>query len=472
MKKMKKLAALLLALVLVTAMVAMPASAAETDGAINITGGTVIEDEYSIYKIFDYDDGKSTSSAFFYTVDTDWSGLSSHAGVGEYYTVDGSGYVTWQKDDTPAAGAAFAALVLDYLKTVSITADKTQSVATTGAAVSFSGLSYGYYLIVAKGADGKYRTPGVASVTSGEAVKITAKDVVVGLPDISKEVLENSTWGEFNDAAFGNTVNFKITITAEAAGKGYVLTDVLPNGMKLTTTSIKVNNTDISDEVGTLTTTSNGFAITFKQSYLDELKTGDTIQVTYDAIVNNDGSNVIIGGTGNVNTSTLTYKDSADANVEKSDSTRTYVYKVIVNKQDDEGNALTGAGFTLYKNNGGTYTKLTEIAAETESTFGFSGLDAGEYMLVESTVPSGYSKVDDITFTISATLSKSGADIAEVAGATVNDTEGSVTFTVENVPGTQLPTTGGIGTTIFYVVGGVLVLAALVVLITKKRMAA
>ena len=95
---------------------------------------------------------------------------------------------------------------------------------------------------------------------------------------------------------------------------------------------------------------------------------------------------------------------------------------------------------------------------------------------METTVPSGYNKAADITFTIECaepTEVKSASDKAVWSTSSDKiDTDGSeFTGTVENKTGTLLPETGGIGTTIFYVVGGLLMLAAFVLLVSKKRMA-
>ena len=120
----------------------------------------------------------------------------------------------------------------------------------------------------------------------------------------------------------------------------------------------------------------------------------------------------------------------------------------------------------------------------------FTGLGVGDYKLSEVTVPDGYNKLNDITFTI--TWSKeTGFRVTnvkewdkngnEVADSTITisvdgveaDGNGVGTVISSKIPnnkGTLLPSTGGIGTTIFYVVGGILVIGAGILLITKKRM--
>ena len=107
----------------------------------------------------------------------------------------------------------------------------------------------------------------------------------------------------------------------------------------------------------------------------------------------------------------------------------------------------------------------------------FSGLTSGTYTLVETTVPAGFNKAADITFTISFNVDKTNPTnpvgkftCGKDDPITLDATNNVFSTTVVNQSGSVLPSTGGIGTTIFYVVGGVLVLAAIILLVTKKRM--
>ena len=151
--------------------------------------------------------------------------------------------------------------------------------------------------------------------------------------------------------------------------------------------------------------------------------------------------------------------------------------------------ALEGAGFTLYKKVNGEYTVVGE-EVKNVTTFEFKGTDAGEYKLVETTVPAGYNKAADIEIKVSATYDTTADEpklktlevTPDTAGFTVTTTAASATDTthittdgiivgkVLNQKGSFLPSTGGIGTTIFYVTGAVLALGAGILLITKRRM--
>lgn len=218
----------------------------------------------------------------------------------------------------------------------------------------------------------------------------------------------------------------------------------------------------------------------------------------------------------------------------KTDINLVLTYKGIFNKVDTDGNPLEGADFALYKfiaklgkdyftdteaanawaaendagktyilhegaNAWGYYEEITrkeasgeidnpetpEDESTTDTTFTFSGLDDGYYKLVETQVPAGFNGIDPIEFRIIANHvaeinSTSEVNLqlsanSQIAGelTIVGDVAtGSVEADVQNRSGTELPHTGGIGTTLFYVFGGILVCGAVVLLITKKRMAA
>ena len=160
---------------------------------------------------------------------------------------------------------------------------------------------------------------------------------------------------------------------------------------------------------------------------------------------------------------------------------------------EDETTPLKGAGFTLYKWDAAQnkYVQIgDEMKGEDMTTFEFTGKDSGQYKLVETTVPTGYNKADDLEFKVVATYATTGnppaltdLKVTDLQGNTLTTwtissvTYGEVTSTyaqgstdITNKKGSQLPSTGGIGTTIFYVAGSILVLAAVIFLVTKRRM--
>lgn len=158
-----------------------------------------------------------------------------------------------------------------------------------------------------------------------------------------------------------------------------------------------------------------------------------------------------------------------------------FTYKAIVNKRDSSNRPLTGAKFTLYKRVNGNYVEVTKVL-ETESdgtTFTFTGLDDGEYKLEETVTPDGYNTMDPIEFTIEATHDElkddpklntlSGNKLTGDVLFTTNTTEGTLETDVINNKGSELPSTGGMGTTVLYAAGTLMILAAAVFLVMKKK---
>ena len=182
------------------------------------------------------------------------------------------------------------------------------------------------------------------------------------------------------------------------------------------------------------------------------------------------------------------------------DNVIVFTYKVVINKYANsvaEGNKLSGAEFTLEKIvkdtnvEGGSRKDIVAVVKSKDGTsFTFNGLDDGNYILTETKTPATYNTIAPITFKVTAeheiewTLSDTtegnrrtdvltnltGEKVTGEISFTVAKKDGQLSADVVNMSGSTLPSTGGMGTTIFYVVGTILVLAAVVLLITKKRM--
>lgn len=483
--------ALLAAFALVLAM-AVPAWAASTaatgnnHGSSSITiDGAVNGKTYTLYRIFDV--ASKTDAGMVYNVTTAWKPFFADNGAGkEYVEIDSLGQVKNLKKESFADDSenakTFAAAALVWAKTqsniavASVTADSDEA--------SFTGLKEGYYLVDT--------TTGslcsVGNVTGSTAVTIKEKN---GVPSVDKQVQEDSdsSWGDKNDAEIGQEVNFKTTINVTAGNTtNYVLHD------KMTGLTYKADSIQITKANGTVALTQGtdynletpkdgcSFEIKFVNG---KLNAGDVVVVTYTATVN---ANAVVAGTGNTNETWLDYGNDGHTT---HDTTRTYVwefkiYKYTKGAGENETVALPHAEFVLYKmNNGVKYyviannNKLTSWATEENSATKFtsddngnvsiSGLDAGEYYLKETKAPDGYNKLTD---DIKVELTKEYNESTNVG--TAYFTYGSSTkadkVEVENNAGTTLPSTGGMGTTVFYVVGGGLMAVAVVLLVTKKRM--
>ncbi len=474
MKHAKKLASLLLALVMVLSLATTAFAEGET-GSITINDA-VVGQTYTIYQILDLESYNASANAYAYKATTAWNTfINSEAIKGTYVEVDAQGYVTW-KDGADAA--AFAKAAQKYAKDSSIA--NQGSVTATTTTVSFTGLDLGYYLV-----DSTLGT--LCSLdTTNPNVTMEEKNEV---PTNVKTVEEDSTgnYGEKNDADIGQTVNFKSTITAQAGAENYVFHDTMSAGLTYTgVTGITLNGTAVDASNYTVVTTdlTDGctFEVRFTQAFCDTLKANDQIVISYTATLN---EKAVIAGEGNPNTSKVSYGDSSNTKYTPDSQTKTYTWDVDVFKYTMNGEtetALAGAKFTLSKNADGSNPialvsegnnvyrvaktgetgTVTEITTDTTGKFTIKGLDADTYYLTETAAPAGYNK---LAGPVTIVIGENG-----VVNATTEAPQGVDEVKVLNQSGTELPSTGGMGTTIFYVVGSILVLAAVVLLITKKRM--
>lgn len=507
MKTMKKLSSLLLALVMILAM-SVPAFAAEG----NLTGGSITIDDavpgqtYNAFQIlylesYSTDAAGNATGAYAYKANSDWSTFINSDDIkGVYLNVDAQGYVTWVKGADPATFAKLAQAEATKQGST-ITADET-AIATAAAqgatysTVKFENLKLGYYLV-----DTTLGT--LCSLdTTNPNVAMKEKNEV---PRIKKEVQEDSTndWGESNTAQIGDTVNFKTTIYAKPGAQNYVMHDVMSEGLTLLSNTIVVKegtDTLSSDDYTLKTPTPSvteledgcDFEIAFAKLYLDNITEDTEIVVTYSAILNDDA---VISTDANTNKTKLDYGDDSET---VWDETKTYSFSFDIVKTKSESSQgsgsyelLDGAEFALYDaQTDGNLIPLVKdgdnyrVATIKESTAnGFKsativakggqatviGLDANTtYWLEETKQPDGYNKLDGRVevriedSNISTTLTDASTDW--------EDRNGGVH--IINKTGAELPTTGGMGTTIFYVVGSILLGSAVILLIAKKRMGA
>ncbi len=508
MKKMKKLASIILATIMVLAM-AMPVGAAgERDeaekGTITITN-PVKGHTYTIYKLLELESYNTTTGTYSYKVtDTKWKTFLAGYKIGEgesaknIFSIDAQNYVTIQNEMNDDETAAFAEAALAYAKANSITNAGTATYekedTTPDKKIEFSGLGLGYYLV-----DSTLGTL-CALNTTNPAADITEKNEE---PTLVKKVEEDSKpgeWGDKADADIGQKVNFQVTIKAKEGAQNYTMHDKMGKGLLFDKESVVVTlksgtssetvaasaykvNTDFGVQVPCT------FHVEFNQAFCDTLKDGDEIVVTYSAVVQPEAYVTDEGK----NTAHLAYGENGEFTTTP-DVVEVKVYQIPIFKYYKDGTTeagLAGAKFTLSKNSDGTepikFTKVTtesgiavyrvdpngdvtEITTEEGGKFIFRGLDADTYYLTETEAPAGYNKLSGpVKITVAA---------GEDGEAVITYGDGNVAadpnlgVKVLNQSGSLLPTTGGIGTTIFYVLGGILVTAAIVLLVTRKRMSA
>lgn len=508
MKNITRVLALLLALILVLGLVV---TGFAEDGGTAGTGKITIDkavagQTYTIYKILELEsyNAETGKEAYSYKAAKGWENFFKNGDGAAYFDVtDGTtnnveaGYVTWKSiaGETEVAKqarvAAFAKKALEFAKNTAngITATSTEQANTT--TVEFNSLGLGYYLL-----DSSLGTLCSLSTTKPEAT-ITEKNAV---PENKKQVQEDSKlgqpdeYGDVNDADIGQIVNFKSTITAQAGAQNYVFHDTMSAGLTFDESSVVVKkgnttltkNTEYTLKTTDRTDTDCTFEIVFTPDFCNTLTATDTIVISYSATLN---ENAVIGSDGttsNTNKSKLSYGDSSETQWDQT-TTNTWEVKVFKFHRKDATNqiGLEGATFTLSKNSDGTnpinLIKLTdatkpntyrvaktgetgasaEITTEAPGRFTIQGLDSDTYYLTEKEAPKGYNK---LKAAVKITIANDGK-------VTVNDGATNVdTVEIENKTGAEMPSTGGIGTTVFYVVGGILAVGAAVLLVTKKRM--
>ena len=314
--------------------------------------------------------------------------------------------------------------------------------------------------------------------------------------DVNDSIANSETeWQDSADYDIGDHVPFQLTFNlpenVSAYSNGYFVTfnDTLSAGLTYDSGSavIYVNGNQVAQTEPTGNLTWNLGNVT-QAPY--NAGNGDIITIEYTATLN-DGA--VIGHIGNPNTLNVSFSNNPNGSgtgTTPDDTVIVFTYETIVNKVDGEDKPLAGAAFKLEKQLAdGTWKLVEEITAGNTTEFRFSGLDDGTYRLTETTTPAGYNPINPIVFIITAdheVLSDS-PELTSVtaAGHCVDDQgnqlDGTITLTsnegskgflytnVVNLSGSTLPETGGIGTTIFYIVGGVLVLVAVVVLVAKRR---
>lgn len=307
-------------------------------------------------------------------------------------------------------------------------------------------------------------------------------------------------WQDVADHDIGDKIPFKLEGTVpddyvEYDSYYFAFHDEEEAGLTFNPESVKVSvdGAEIKTgfEVETSPTDRCSFEVVFSNlKTIPSVKAGSKICVEYTATLNDKA---VIGGNGNLNKAQLEYsnnpRDTSSKDKTVWDNVVVFTYQVVVNKYAnsvEENNKLTGAEFTLTKKlKDGTTKNIAVVKSEGGVQFIFKGLDDGQYILTETKTPEGYNTIAPIEFTVTANheiswdgagnrsdllTSFSGTAASGEITFTTDKGTGALTTDVINKSGTTLPSTGGMGTTVFYVVGGGLMAVAVVLLVTKKRM--
>ena len=507
MRLMKKLLTILFAFMMVLATTTMvfadeEGTSATKDGTITITN-VIDGQEYKVYQVLELESFYQLTSGdgrYAYKLAEGWDNFLSETGVSDYIEKDSEGYIKWKNASTEEATVAeFAKLALKYVKdnsttiqtinakvsTVSVTTD------TTAKTIKYTNLPLGYYLVESS-------TGALCSLnTTNKAVEIKEKNAV---PTMTKKIIVNSTEVDDNNVEIGDTVNFEVKITAKKGAQNYVLHDtmgagftwngtvtvkLLKNGTTGAATAVEASKYDLVTTT-TSTSTSDGctFEIKFKDEFLNTLENDDQIIVSYSATLNKNATiTTQTATTGNDNKAWLTYGTRTEnKTTEEATTTKTFEFNVF--KFTGTNTPLANVTFTLARKEDGaepvelekdtttntyhvksTGTTATEIKTDDTGKFTVKGLKAGKYYLIEKDAPKGYNKLSKPVEIIigedgSVTLATTASQLTKIDGGEIK---------IENKTGTVLPSTGGAGTTMMYIVGAVLLIGSGVVLITKKN---
>lgn len=511
MKHMKKLVTLLLTLIMTLAL-AVPA-AADTTYTITINNAAAGH-TYEAYQIFAGDLTLQNDTKIL--TEIVWGSGVSAAGQ----TALGEAAAKANVLKSEAAAFALAKEVAPYLQ------NPTTSGAQQNGQYIISGLAAGYYLVKDKDNtltnQDDFYTAYIMKVV-GDVIAAPKGDK----PSLVKEVQHNDandSWGVVGDHQIGDTVHFRVTCTIPDISNytkyNFIIHDTMSEGLTPAFTNetysdkVLVNGTSIDKKYYTMELNGNSFKLTIDVFNLVKdriVETDDTIVCYYDAILNEKAKLHADGP--NPNTAYLEYSNNPNSEFDtgKTPDSTVYVWTFTtgINKVNESGNALTGAKFVLSKNGKlkvadmkcsdtgvpAVTTDLIQLVKVDEKTYRIATaadtanttyvIDAGnvtiqglddaiDYYLYETLAPSGFNSLKDpVHFKITAAYKDTGYELAE-GSPTVTVGAGTpsadMAFKVVNQSGATLPETGGIGTTLFYVVGSVLLVGAAVLLVTRKRM--
>ncbi len=479
MKLIKKIAAIMFAFMMVVSM-SCNVKAAGT-GKITISPANPNE-EYKIYKILKLESYDETKQLYSYTKTGDqWDAFIDLAVTDGYLKINTDGYVTFSTTKNSEADIReFAKKALAYAKETHIAETQTVNTNENDTSATVDGLELGYYLVGS--------SMGALCSLDTTHTEATIKDKNEK-PTVEKKIIQGKQLVDENSANIGEEVFFQTTINVKKGAKNYVLHDTMDShltyGGILQVHDNLHNLADTTDFIVKSELTDGcTFEISFTDAYYaknrEDIDTGNLNKITvqYGAYVKEDAKiNEPMK-----NTTYLTYGDNNTKTNKPETTTKTFGIPVF--KYTNVNTPLAGAEFILStdpncvddtknlkftKNTEGKYrydktgsTTLTSLdKGRDKGRIDVEGLKAGTYYLKETKAPDGYNLLKT---PVKIRIDSEGKIyVDDSANVNTGDVK------VKNNSGTLLPSTGGAGTTMIYLVGAVLVLGSGVVLATKRR---
>lgn len=484
---MKKIFSLILTVALAASLIITAFAASEYSITVNNQADNVsiIGNTYSAYKVFNvnYNEDKT---AFSYTVSDEFAALSYSGKTGSDL-IDLIATFENNSDELNAfADAAYAYAVANSIAA----AGSVKATAETGNVIELA--SAGYYLVYgqADAADASETTAKITAACSLTTIKPTSEiNVKADAPTIDKIIVDaDDGVGKGTSVNVGDTVSFRLDskvpdMTGYATYK-FIVHDTMSAGLSFDASSVAVTVAGAEVAFDIDTSTDETFVLTV--SDLTQYSKGDAIVITYSAVLNDSALTTSVES----NTVKLEYSNNPydENSTTKTPEKTTFVYdfNILIDKYNeaDESVKLEGAKFILTKKDADktlyyfwndTDKKVewkeseddaTVITTDENGAGTFYGVEAGEYQLTETEAPNGYNKLNaPIDVTITATYAEDGT-IAST-NAVISETQYVLEAGVANASGSELPATGGRGTVLFYIIGGILLVGASVLLITK-----
>ncbi len=511
---MKKILAKVLAFMIAVVMIftiSMPVMAAQSSANTITVNNAKVGETYKAFKMLElYVNDTSNPTAYAYTVASDWADFFADINSAVWGTVlekDATGTYFQAKSGVNSETAwsatsdlsAFAEAAAKYAADNYLTPVDSKTCGTEETSVVLNTTESGYYLVTST-----LGTRAMIDTTPGN-VEINEKNQE---DTIEKTVKEDSTgeYGESNDVQVGDTVEFKSVATIVPRSINVKIHDTMDSGLTLNANSIKVYSTyigpDSEDNVEYSAATvragtgdsapdaGDTFTIDIPDSFAATATESKTLTIIYTAEVNaaaviKDENGVAVV---DQNNKTAVQFGNGTSSTEDSTTTTTHkfsVFKHAKNSTDNLANAIfqvkkDGTALNMVKLDDNNY----RIVDDTETTAAVSHVKANQEVETRAagtivsdfvTVASGdiviWGVDADSDYTIEEIQAPKGYNMLNPASKEVHvESNNSTRIDVENNSGTELPSTGGIGTTIFYIVGGLLAVGAGVVLVAKKRM--